>query len=217
MASTPLSPDSDTCLLYLVRHGATANNLEKPPKLQGCRSDLDLSATGKLQAKQTADFLADLPFACVYSSPLQRARQTAEEIAAPHDLAIETVEALRECDVGRWEGSSWPEIQETDPEAYHRFIAEPLVHGYAGGENVTQLMARVAPALARMMQQNAGRIVVAVAHNVVNRSYIGHLLDLPAAKARSIPQHNCGINVIRWRDGRAKPLMVNMLSHLDEW
>ena len=127
------------------------------------------------------------------------------------------IKALAECDVGRWEGRSWPEIQETDPEAYRRFMTEPGVHGYAGGENVTQLMARVAPAFSEIMQQSLGRIVVAVAHNVVNRSYIGHLLDLPAAKARGIPQHNCGINVIRWRGEQAKPLTVNVLSHLDEW
>lgn len=214
--STP-SPDSETCFLYLVRHGATANNVAKPPRIQGSKSDLELSSAGKRQAKQTADYLADVPFAGVYSSPLHRARQTAEEIASQHDLAVETIEALSECDVGRWEGRSWPQIQETDREAYDRFMTEPEVHGYAGGENMTQLMARVAPAFAQIMQENVGRIVVAVAHNVVNRSYIGRLLDLHAANARNIPQHNCGINVIRWRDGVAKPLTINMLLHLNPW
>ena len=69
------------CTLYLVRHGATDNNLHNPPRLQGQRVDLGLSAAGKAQAEQTARFLATRPLAAVFSSPMLRARQTAEAIA----------------------------------------------------------------------------------------------------------------------------------------
>ena len=210
-------PDKQTCHLVLVRHGATANNLENPPKIQGRRSDLDLSETGLRQAAETAEFLATANLTAVYSSPLRRAAMTAEAIAARHDLSVRPVDAISECDVGNWEGRSWVEIERTEPEAHERFMTEPDRHGYAGGENLTQLLERVIPAFESIMEEHAGKTIVAVAHNVVNRSYLGRLLNLPPARARSIPQHNCGVNVIRWRQGQAKPLTINLLSHLSDW
>lgn len=209
------SPAPDTCWLYLVRHGATANNRARPPRLQGRRTDPGLSPEGHQQARQTGQTLADLPLGAVYSSPLLRARQTAEAIAGPHRLAVEPVEDLIEVDVGLWEGRSWDEIQETDPEAYRLFMTDACVHPYLGGENLRTLQARVIPALEKLMSENLGRVVVAVGHNCVNRVYLAHLLGMPLAKYRSIPQDNCGVNLLRYRHGRTKAVTINAVAHLE--
>jgi len=95
------------CLLYLIRHGATANNEAFPPRLQGRRADPGLSAHGLEQAQRTARWLGGQGLDAVYSSPLLRARQTADEIAAALRLTVELVDDLIEVDVGRWEELAW--------------------------------------------------------------------------------------------------------------
>ena len=212
----PPSPAPDTCWLYLVRHGATDNNRAKPPRLQGRRTDPPLSDEGLGQARQTGEFLADSALDRVYSSPLLRARQTAEAIAEPHGLAVEVVKDLIEVDVGVWEGHDWDAIQRTDPEAYRGFMTDATVNPYLGGENLKTVLARAKPALERLMEENVGRLIVAVAHNVVNRAYLAELIGMPLARYRSIPQDNCGLTLLRYRRRRVKAVTINGVFHLDE-
>ncbi len=213
----PLPNDPEFCHLYLIRHGATANNELNPPRIQGQSSNDGLSATGKRQAAATADLLSAFPIAAVFSSPLVRASETAEAIAAPHRLSVQHVAGLAECDTGDWSGMTWPEIEAQQPERYRQFQDDPATHGYAGGENLRELVERVAPAIAEITTANAGKTIVAVAHNVVNRAYIASLLDIPPARGRSVYQDNCGINIIRCKpNGRAKVLMVNSALHVGE-
>lgn len=213
----PHSPAPDTCLLFLVRHGATDNNLANPPRLQGCGSDLGLSAHGRAQAEDAGRCLAVQPLKAVYCSPLRRACETAEWIARPHGLTVESVPNLKECDVGTWEGRSWVDIEREEPEAYQQFMMQPELYGYAGGENMTQLLERTAPALEGLMARHVGEAIAAVAHNVVNRAYLASKMGLSMAAGRGVPQHNCGINVVRYRRGDVKVLTVNSVFHLRDW
>ncbi len=210
----PPCPAPDTCWLYLIRHGATANNCARPPRLQGHKVNLGLSAEGVEQARRTGLLLADRHIDAVYTSPLLRASETAKAVAAPHGLKVEPVEELIEVDVGRWEGMSWDEIKRTHLEAYRLFAADAAVNGYLGGENLSEVRARVTPAFDRLMAGNTGRTIVAVAHNIVNRAYIAHLLEMPLGNYRAIPQDNCGVNLIRYRNGDAKAITINAVGHL---
>lgn len=213
----PPSPAPDTCWLYLIRHAATDNNRVRPPRLQGRRTNPALSHEGHQQARETAAALAGEPLAAVYSSPLLRSRQTAEAIAAPHHLAVETVDELIEVDVGQWEGRSWEDVEREHPEAYRLFMTDAGVHPYLGGENLGIVQARVIPAMERLMADHLGCVIVAVAHNCVNRAYLASLLNLPLAKYRSVPQDNCGLNLLRYRGGKAKLVSLNWVAHLREW
>lgn len=211
----PPSPAPDTCWCYLVRHGETANNRARPRRLQGRRTDPPLSPQGHEQARRTGRLLAGEPVEAVYSSPLLRARETAEDIAGPHELSIGIVDDLIEVDVGLWEGRPWDEIQKIDPEAYRLFMADAGVHPYLGGENLSTVRARVVPALNRLMGENLGRLIAAVAHNCVNRTYLAYLLGVPLAKYRSIPQDNCGVSLLRCRHGKVKLVTLNSIAHVN--
>jgi broad specificity phosphatase PhoE len=206
-----ISPDS--CILFMVRHGATDNNLAHPPLLQG-RADVPLSVTGYQQAERTAELLSQQKIRRVYASPLLRARQTAEAIAKSHDLNVEIVEGITEIDVGDWEGRSWKEIAVSEPEPYRRFMADPAVNRYAGGENVTELVRRVQPAMEELLASNLGGQIVVVGHNLVNRAFLGQLIGLPLAQVRSVNQDNCGVSVVRYRGGEIKLLSLNSVFHL---
>lgn len=210
----PPSPAPERCSLYLIRHGATDNNCADPPRLQGRRTDPELSNAGLEQARRAGQFLADLPLNAVYASPLVRARQTARAIAKPHGLAVELVEEIIEVDVGDWEGRAWEEIEKTDPEAYRAFMSDPGKNPYLGGENIQSVRDRVVPAFEGLMADNLGRVIVVVAHNVVNRAYLTHLLGMPVARYRIIPQDNCGVTLIRYRNNEAKVVTINGVFHL---
>src|ERR1700732_4521643 len=97
--------------MYLLRHGATEANLARPARLQGRRHDPALARLGIRQAEATRDFLAIRPIDYCYCSPLLRAVQTAAIVAAPHGLSPKPLEALTECDVGRWEGLDWQAVR----------------------------------------------------------------------------------------------------------
>jgi broad specificity phosphatase PhoE len=211
----PPCPAPDTCRLYLLRHGATDNNLAHPPRLQGCRVDAGLSPEGFEQARQTQAFLAQVHLDAVFSSPLLRARQTAEAIAWPRGLEVQVVREITEVDVGRWEGRTWAEVDRSDPEAYRLFTTDAGRNPYMGGENLAEVQARVVPALERLLEQNRGRVVLAVAHNVVNRVFLAHLLGIPLARYRIVTQDNCGINLLSHREGKVRVVSVNGVFHLD--
>ena len=207
-------PSNDACLMYLVRHGATERNLQRPPVMQGRGIDEPLAEIGRRQAERLRDALADRSLAAIYSSPLIRAVETAEAAAAPHGRSVVQIDALTEVAVGDWEGRDWPEIERNDPHRYAAFREDPAANGYPGGESLRDLADRVVPALAQLMDRHVGQEILVAAHSVVNRVYLGQLLGMPLAEGHKIAQLNCAINVIRWRGGAAKPLTVNAVHHL---
>lgn len=207
-------PDADTCVMYLLRHGATDNNLMKPPKLQGCGVDLPLSPEGRRQAECASRALANQQISAVYSSTLLRAKETAHLIALPHRHEVVTNELIIEVNVGRWEMRSWVDIAQEDAEAYRLFQDDPGLHGYAGGENMRQVMERAMPALTAIMTAHAGQEIVVVGHNVLNRAYLAGVLELPLSRARHLHQENCGLNIIEYRAGQIKVVTINAVAHL---
>jgi len=211
----PPCPAPDTCFVYLLRHGATDNNEASPPRLQGRGLDHSLSEQGRRQARRTAEALADAGLAAVYASPLRRARETAQPIAEACGLAVGIVDEIIEVDIGSWEGRTWEEIERDDAEGYQQFMTDAGTHPYRDGENLSQVVDRTAPALKRLMRENLGRVITVVAHNVVNRAYFTQLLDMPLAKYRSIPQDNCGINLLRYRGEKIKLITINAIGHLN--
>lgn len=207
-------PGDNTCLLYLVRHGATPHNQMSPPRLQGAAVNESLSDTGRQQAARVAELLASRPISEVFCSPLKRAQETAAAIAHHHDLQPAPVDSLKEVNVGRWEGRTWDEIQQSEPDAYAHFMENPVEHGYPEGETMGSVIDRVTKTLAELMQPRLGKEIVVVAHSVVNRSYLGSLLGLPPKAGYKVPQENCAVNLVRWRDGKAKALTINAVAHL---
>lgn len=197
--------------MYLLRHGATAANLENPARLQG-RCDPPLVELGLQQARATAEALAHVNFAAAYSSPLTRAMETAKIVAQA--LPIQPVAELTECHVGRWEGIDWGTIQTTDAVAFANYMADPSRHGYPGGESFTDVLARTTPALQRIFATHVGETFLVVSHHVVIRTYVATTLGLPLKKARGVSLDNCGISIVTHDGTNARVQTVNSTIHL---
>src|SRR5205809_1423352 len=117
--------------IFLVRHAATDWNRER--RYQGW-SDTPLSVEGRVQADAVARALAEPPLAAVYSSPLERARETAAAIAKPHRLTVQEKAAFKEMGYGRWEGLTLAEARGVDPGLYEVWMDTPHLATPPGGE-----------------------------------------------------------------------------------
>ena len=201
-------------VLYLIRHGATEANLARPARLQGRRHNPPLARLGVRQAEATRDLLAIRPIDHCYSSPLLRAVQTAAIVAAPHGLSPQPLEALTECDVGRWEGLDWQTIRSLDGDGFQRFHANPAEFGYPGGESFRQVYERVKPALDDLLQIHAGESLLVVAHHIVNRTYLAGLLGLTPDQAQQVTLDNCGISVVVRQGTQTSVNTLNAAFHL---
>ncbi len=165
--------------LYLVRHGASEANLARPYRLQGGGIDLPLCERGRQQSAAVREFLRDVAIDAAFSSPLQRAKQTAEIVVAPRGVTIETVESFRECDVGRWEGLSWEEIDRMDPEYASQFKRDPATVSYPDGESFGDVQERVVPAVEKILAEYSAGNILIVWHAAVGQVFLGHVLNLP--------------------------------------
>jgi broad specificity phosphatase PhoE len=201
-------------ILYLIRHGATEANLAKPARLQGRQHNPPLARLGIRQAEATRDFLGIRPIDHCYCSPLLRAVQTAAIVADPHGISAQPLEGLTECDVGRWEGLDWQTIRRTDPDDYHRFMAHPGETPYPGGESFGDVYRRAAAALEGLLQAHSGGVILAVAHHVVNRTYLAGLLGLTPDQARQVTLDNCGISVVVREEQQTSVTTLNASFHL---
>jgi broad specificity phosphatase PhoE len=208
--------DSKATTLYLVRHGATDANLQRPYVLQGRGMDLPLNERGLRQAQCVRKLFERTAIAAIYSSPLRRAFQTAEAIAEPHRLDVATIDALIECDVGRWEGMAWEQIRVEFPREYADFQRDQSQFPYLGGETYRDVSLRALPVLAELLERHAGRSIVAVAHNVVIRACVATLLGIPLVRAKDVNQGNGSVNVLRWENGRTDLVTLNSVFHIED-
>jgi broad specificity phosphatase PhoE len=162
-------------------------------------TDVALSATGRLQVEALAVQLASEKLDAIYASDLRRARDSAAPLAGARGLAPVVVPALREMAMGRWEGLTFREIRERDPEAVAAWFASLESFPFPGGESLQDLRARVMPALGEILARHAGGHVAVVAHGGTNRVIIAEALGLPLGNLLRLAQDYAGWSVIEYR------------------
>ena len=141
-------------MIAFVRHGQT--ELNRGGRLQG-RIDAPLSPLGVEQAAAVGRGFASEPVARIFSSPLQRARNTAAVIAEPHGIEVEVDERLIELDYGDWDGTK---LTDVPPESWSAWRTDPEF-APPGGETLADVAARVAAFCAAVL---GDELVIAVSH-----------------------------------------------------
>ncbi|WP_435744533.1 histidine phosphatase family protein [Microbacterium sp. PMB16] len=174
--------------LYLARHGQTTWNLEH--RLQG-QLDSPLTADGIAQANAMAARLAGTGIGTVCSSPLGRAVQTAEIIAARIGVELVQVPELAELHHGEFAGMTWDEIDEQFPGAREERAANRWGWAFPGGESYAQARARARKALSSCGWASAG-VPLLVSHEMIGRMLRAELRGLDAAGALSL-RHPQGV------------------------
>lgn len=209
------APDAETTQLFLVRHGATEANERRPYVLQGHGINFPLSENGRQQARAVGRFLSKLSTVkAIYCSELERAKETAQEIAGHHNIEVKSVKGIHEVDVGDWEGKSWDLIMQENESAYQAFMNDPGDTPYLNGESYRDVLNRVKPALVELLEKHRGESIVVVAHNVVNRAYLADVLGLELRRAKDIRQANCCVNVVHHKGNTTELESLNSQFHL---
>ena len=203
-ARKPLPPT----VLLLVRHGVTATTGKILP---GRAAGLHLSDEGRLQAETAAKRIKPLPrLAAIYSSPLERARETAMPIARAKKMPIRIDRGLLECDFGEWTGERLDRLSKR-PE-WDVVQRHPSAFRFPGGESFIELQARITGALARLVAQHPGRIVVAVSHADPIKAAVAHALGMPLDLFQRIVIGTASITAIAYGRTNATALTVNSLD-----
>lgn len=197
--------------IYLVRHGQTAWNREE---IFRGRSDVPLDETGLRQAELAALYFKEIRIDAIYSSPLSRAWQTAEKIAALHGLRVQPLQGIIDMSFGQWEGHPHEEIKRMDPETYRLWREEPHRARLPGGETLDEVRERAMAALEEVIRIHPEGTIVLVSHRVVNKVLLCGILGLDNSHFWQIIQDTTAINLIRYQKGRYFLALMNETCHL---
>lgn len=190
-----------TTKIYLIRHGQTEWN--KKGKIQGL-SDIMLNKEGLQEAKAVGEYFKDKIIHALYSSPLRRALQTAEEIAKHKDYPIRKINDFREIRFGIYEGVKYEdaikskEFQKGLKEQGHFYYRPPQ------GESYADFYERVSKKLDEIVKKHKNEHIAIVAHGGVVRS-IAHKLGLITHNLiRQIHIQNAKPYIFQYRHSKEK-------------
>ncbi len=196
---------SSATRIVLVRHGQTAWNADG--RIQG-HLDMPLNDHGHWQAQRTGEVLRGSAFDAVYSSDLQRARDTA--LALADGVPVVADAGLRERGFGEFEGLSFPEVEARWPEAARRWRQRDPSFGPPGGEVLAEFYERAVRTAARLALAHAGQHIALVSHGGVldclYRAATGLALDAPRswvlgnAAINRLLHHGEGFSLVGWND-----------------
>jgi probable phosphomutase (TIGR03848 family) len=195
-------------VVLLVRHGLTPTT---GIKLPGRAPGLHLSDEGRRQADAAAERIGKLPkVAAIYSSPITRARETAQPIAGAVKRALRIERDLADLDIGEWTGLSLKQASRR-PE-WETVQRSPSSFRFPGGESFPEMQARMAAALGKIVARHPGQIVVAVSHADPIKAAVAQALGTPLDLFQRIMIAPSSITVVSYRRGGPAVLTVNSLS-----
>jgi probable phosphoglycerate mutase len=196
--------------VLFVRHGQTpTTGKELPGRARG----LHLSDAGKAQAQAAADAIAAMKqIDAVYSSPLERARETATPIAAGRDLKVQIDRGLLELDIGEWTGEELKKVaRKPEWQVVQRY---PSGFRFPGGESFNELQTRIVNATAGLVAAHPGGTVVAVSHADPIKAAVVHATGAPMDMFQRLSISPASITAIAYGPLAPMVLAVNWVPSL---
>lgn len=199
--------------VYFIRHGTTDNNVNGV--FQGSTNAV-LGERGLAQAASLGARFASVPLAAVYSSPLERAMQTARGVCSQLPLEPIPVADLREIDGGLLEGRTNERNTSEYPVIMHALRNDPTNFNPPDGETARHVHERVTAAVRRLVAENPGREIAVVSHGFALLCYLG-CLDVPFEEMESDIVSNCSVTCVDYLpDGTHRLRYRNDVSHIPQ-
>lgn len=181
----------------LIRHGHTdASGARLVSRTRGSR----LSDEGRAQVARLCALLRGVPLGAVYTSPLERARETAEPLARDRQMEPVVCEAVNEVEFGAWTGRTFEELAR-DP-AWRRFNEQRASADVPGGERAVDVQRRIVQALTALHARHAAETVAVVSHADVIRAAVLHC---------------AGVSLDHWFRFEISPASVTVVDFTPEW
>jgi probable phosphomutase (TIGR03848 family) len=194
---------------YFVRHGLTSHTGHK---LSGWLPGIHLSDEGREQAKALAERLEKVPFRAIYSSPIERTRETAEAIAERHNLDVEIVPELGEVHYGKWTNRSFKTLVRTKLWAtLQRF---PSAAHFPDGETLRAVQSRAVDEIEKLRAGHPKRVVCCVSHADVIKLVAAHYLGLHIDFFQRIAIAPASVTIIAVTDDGPRVIALNALPSM---
>ncbi len=196
--------------ILLLRHGI--NDYVKAHLLAGRTPGVHLNDEGAAQAAALAARLASLPIAAVYSSPLERAQETAAPVAARLGLAVQLLEGMKETDCGEWTGRPLDELSKTD--LWRQVQGCPSIFRFPGGESFVEIQARVVAALDFVRLAHPEQTVAVFSHADPIKLAVAFYLGTPLDLFQRIEVAPASITELEFAPCRPKLARLNDCAHI---
>ncbi len=200
-----------TAKVYVVRHGQTAWNLEEV--FRG-RMDIPLDETGKKEVHLAGEAIKDETLHAIYSSPLSRSMETAENIAKFHNIEVTPLEAIIDISYGEWEGVSLAEVQKKYPDLYDLWLKAPHKVAFPKGESLEAVRVRTMGAIENLLEKHRNENIALVAHRVPNKVICCSLIGIDISNFWRIQQDTASTNLFKYKDGQWIISYLNDTSYL---
>jgi probable phosphoglycerate mutase len=191
-------------ILLLVRHGMTDLTARQ---LIGRTAGISLNDAGRAQAAALVGRLQGLPLEGLYSSPLERALETAAPLAAARGLEVVAEPGLIEVDYGEWTGLTYRELSRT--ELWKRVQARPGDARFPGGEAIREAQARMVAAIEAIFHRHPTGMVAAFSHGDPIRLAIAHFAGIHVDLFQRLGLDLASVSALRVGDGPPLVLRVN--------
>ncbi len=195
-------------VVLLVRHGLTPTT---GVKLPGRARGLHLSDEGRRQAEAAAERIAKISkVVAIYSSPLERARETAGIIAKSRNMAVRIERGLLEVDIGKWTG--WAIKDAVARPEWKAVQQHPSGFRFPNGESFTEMQARITGAIARIVARHPGKIIVAVSHADPIKAAVAHAIGTPLDLFQRVMIGTASISALAYSPSSSSALTVNSMD-----
>ena len=191
-------------IAYLIRHGETDAVWKG---LCGRRAGISLNEKGTQQARHIAAQLKHLPIAAIYSSPLERAMETAHGLAQAARLDVNASESWTEVDHGDWTGLSWSELEQ-DPR-WLQYSVRRSTTGCPNGETALDVQSRAMRELNHLLDRHAGEQVAIFTHAGVISAVLCHCAAIPLDFSLRLEISPGSISTIEFSPASVRILNVN--------
>ncbi|MDQ0769234.1 putative phosphomutase (TIGR03848 family) [Pseudarthrobacter defluvii] len=199
---------TQSTLILLVRHGETPTT---GTVLPGRAPGLHLSERGRAQADTVSQRLSGLPVQAIYSSPLERARETAAPSAARAGLTVREEPGLLECDFGDWTGAALAGL--TGLPEWQTVQHNPSAFRFPNGEGFSGMQARMVGTLESLRASHPGAVVVCFSHADPIKAAMAHALGTHLDLFQRIMISPASVSAISYTDGQAPAVLtVNSTS-----
>jgi broad specificity phosphatase PhoE len=192
-------------ILFLIRHGETAYIGKR---LQGCKPGIHLTQRGEEQAKEVAESLKHLKFKAIYSSPLERAMETAQPLASALQRPITSFDGIKEVNFGIWTGKSFRWLR-AQPE-WKKLYDDPKFQ-FPDGESLSGVRRRVVSAVKQIINAHKKQEQIALfTHSDVVRFAVEYYLGMPPGGFHRLVVSTASLAILRIVDDQITLLGFNL-------
>jgi len=196
--------------IIFLRHGQAKNNTERI--LAGRTKGIPLTDIGIEQAEHTAELLKHMNISAIYSSPIQRAKHTAEIVGEHNSLGVTIDDRLIELDMGKFTGMPYDEIFNSHGNVFMKFYNDELEIAHNGVETFAQVKKRVLGIVDHIIEKHPDENIVLVTHMDPIKAMLSTVVDLSPTNLFELIIANASLNIFREKERKFSISGLNVMD-----